>query len=268
MKNFDEAEKILNEALIIQKKINGEEHRSVTNIYEKLGEINLEKGNFIKAEILFNKALNINYKILGEKHFAYASDLISLSKVKAEMKDYNAAIELCNRGIETAISVGGKESSFLTGTYSILAKIYKDKGDYVTSDSLYRISIRMYDKIYGRNYIRTALTMTNFGSLLLQMDSVKQAYNYANEGLKILKSDKEFDPINIARAEGVVGEILTSMKSYEQAEKLLLNSYNNLKKVPGNNKPEKESLNRLIKLYKAWGKDGELKKYQLALVSL
>ena len=268
MKNFDEAEKILNEALIIQKKINGEEHRSVTNIYEKLGEINLEKGNFIKAETLFNKALNINYKILGEKHFAYASDLISLSKVKAEMKDYNAAIELCNRGIETAISVGGKESSFLTGTYSILAKIYKDKGDYVTSDSLYRISIRMYDKIYGRNYIRTALTMTNFGSLLLQMDSVKQAYNYANEGLKILKSDKEFDPINIARAEGVVGEILTSMKSYEQAEKLLLNSYNNLKKVPGNNKPEKESLNRLIKLYKAWGKDGELKKYQLALVSL
>ncbi len=264
MKKYDEAEKYLNEALLIQKKINGEEHRSVTNIYERLGEVNYERGNFVKAEKLYNKALKINFKILGDKHYAYTSDLVNLSKVKAAMKDYDTAIILCKKGIELAEAIEGKESSFLTGTYSILAKIYMDKGDYETSYSTYLKSINMYDKIYGNNYIRTAQTMVNFGYLLMVMDSLNQAYHYANEGLKILQQNKEYDAVSIASSEGIMGEILTSMKNYIQAEKLLVKSYNSLKERFGkDNKLTKESIKRLLKLYEAWGKNDEIKKYQI-----
>jgi serine/threonine-protein kinase len=268
MKNYDEAEKIFNEALNIQLKNLGEEHRSVTNIYERLGAVYLGKGELKKAERLYNKALSINKKILGENHFATASDFINLSKVKSAMKDFESAIVLCKKGIELAETVEGKESAFLTGTYSILAKIYLEKGDFKTSDSLYRISINMFEKIYGRNYIRTAMTMVNFSYLLLKMDSVRQAYNYAMEGIKILQGNREFEPVNIASSESIVGEILTTMRNYDQAEKMLIKSYSSLNKELGNNnKLTKESLKRLVNLYKVWGKNEEMIKYQLIAAS-
>jgi serine/threonine protein kinase len=263
-KKLDEAEKIFNEALAIQKKLNGENHQAVTRIYDRLAEINFQRGNYTRAENLLAKAIKINHEIIGEKHLAYTTNLVNLAKVKSAINEYDTAIVLCNKGIKLAKEIGGEEAPFLTGSYAILASVYCNKGDYKTSYSFYRKSLHLYEKIYGHDHISTASTMVQFANLMVKMDSVKQAYNYAQEGLKILKQNSEVNSTDIASAESVLGEVLISMKNYDQAEKLLVNSYNTLKKVLGTkSKSTKETLNRIVQLYKVWGKNEELKKYSL-----
>jgi eukaryotic-like serine/threonine-protein kinase len=69
-----------------------------------------------------------------------------------------------------------------------------------------------------------------------------------------------------------LGESVLGQKKYSEAEKLLLNGYEGMKKrngqIPANGQPRlTEALRRLVQLYQATGQQDEVQKWQKELES-
>jgi tetratricopeptide (TPR) repeat protein len=80
---YDEAWSVYQKALELNRRVNGENHRTTADIYDKLAD-NLENlGRFIDTMPLHQKALEIRRKVLGEDHPDTAD---SYSKVALDLK--------------------------------------------------------------------------------------------------------------------------------------------------------------------------------------
>jgi hypothetical protein len=71
-----------------------------------------------------------------------------------------------------------------------------------------------------------------------------------------------------ALTKGALGECLTTQKRFDEAESLLVASYNDLKESQGEQTPRTVgALERLALLYQAWKKPDQVEQYRALLVS-
>jgi hypothetical protein len=64
-------------------------------------------------------------------------------------------------------------------------------------------------------------------------------------------------------AAGVLGECLTLLRRFEEAEKLLLENYNGFRPVRSEQSIEmRDARQKLVKLYEAWGKPEQALRFQ------
>ena len=74
-----------------------------------------------------------------------------------------------------------------------------------------------------------------------------------NEALRIHKAALPDDHAMLAHARSVLGECLTALGRYDEAEPLVLESYERLQAVLGESGTEtRKALPRIVKLYEAW----------------
>jgi hypothetical protein len=97
----------------------------------------------------------------------------------------------------------------------------------------------------------------------------------SNEGEKILREAVKFrsdslpkERFWVALANGALGECLTTQGRYDEAEPLLLHSYESLKSSHGTNNPRTRlALQRVVSLYEDWGKFDTAKTYRSKLAA-
>ena len=75
---YNEAKEYHEKALIINKKIFGEEHADVASSYNNLGSVFQQLGQYNEAKEYHEKALIIYKKIFGEEHAGVASSYNNL----------------------------------------------------------------------------------------------------------------------------------------------------------------------------------------------
>ncbi len=69
-------------------------------------------------------------------------------------------------------------------------------------------------------------------------------------------------------AAGIMGECLTLLKRYDEAERLLIESYMGFQSVRGEKSPDMvEARQRLVKLYEAWGKNMKADQFRYGSLS-
>ena len=81
-------------ALIIRKKIFGEDHAYVAKSYHKLASVYNPRGEFSQAKEIHEKALMIRRKIFGADHVHVATSLHKLASVYNSLGEYNQAKKL------------------------------------------------------------------------------------------------------------------------------------------------------------------------------
>ena len=75
---YNEAKEHYEKAVIIRKKIFGEEHADVAASYNNLGIVYQDLGQYNEAKEYYEKALIIKKKIFGEEHAAVATSYNNL----------------------------------------------------------------------------------------------------------------------------------------------------------------------------------------------
>lgn len=100
------------------------------------------------------------------------------------------------------------------------------------------------------------------GDLVRAESSLREAVKLRAENLP----DKHF---MAALSKGALGEFLTTQKRYAEAEPLLIDSYEGLKKSQAPNSPRiKTALLRLVTLYENWGRPDVANEYRKIIGSL
>lgn len=147
-----------------------------------------------------------------------------------------------------------------------LAKYYKEEGDLDALEGWYRDSLARARATMptGSRGIGTRLVL--LGRFLLEQERYSEAEPVLREILDISKKALPKNHWRIFVAESAIGESLTGQGRFEDAERLVVNAYLNMKADPRASADEvSASLQRVIALYTAWGKTDEAAKYRAML---
>ena len=108
--------------------------------------------------------------------------------------------------------------------------------------------------------------MISLGEILTGKGINNEADTLLRKGLNMLLDKRPDAHVDIANAKGLLGLNLAAEKKYQDAEPLLLESFDSLKKETGpDDSLTIKAADRLVKLYSEWGRMTEAMKYKQKL---
>jgi hypothetical protein len=109
--------------------------------------------------------------------------------------------------------------------------------------------------------------MATLGQLALGNGQPEQAELLLRECLERCRLRSPQDTCLIASAESSLGEALTTLGCFEEAEERLLSSFDRQFQFPENGAPARETLGRIVRLYEAQGDFQQAQLWRAALQS-
>jgi len=285
--NRDEAISLFREAIAIQKTILGNENVEVARnlvmlaqilgtseaegmyqdalkIFEKVGdprqatclirlaEYDIEKDNYEKAIQRIDEGCSIRKRVFGEQSESLAWCLTKLGDAYYLNGDNQSAEKIYDKALTIRKKVQGPENPEVGFDLLKLARVLHREGKLHEAEPLYLQSLALESKDVSE--FDFAESSIGLGHLLVDTGRAKDAERYLSSGLDLLKKINQ--PTEEAYAESILGECLTALGKYSEAEQILIHSYQtSLDLDPKSEQTQKrETRERLIHLYQIWGK--------------
>lgn len=266
---YPEAEALLLQVAEGNKKLLGEDHPNSLSTMQTLARLYDKEGRAAEAMAIREKLYTTYVRVEGPDHphtLVAESELAqgyehngNLSKAESLHKDVI---------VRQSRKLGPDHPQTLTSMAN-LAYMYETHNRYVEGLAL---EIKMHElssKRFGPDYPITISTNSMIGKDYLAMKQYAKAEPPLREALA---SSLKVNPEGWKRynTESLLGAALLGQKRYADAEPLLISGYEGMKKqeakLPSGAKPFlKENGERIVELYKAWGKPDKATEWQQKL---
>lgn len=233
LNDFDRAEVYFKEALRIQTKTLGPEHKDTIRTINLMGFLYQVKGDFNQAEAHYKQALALRTKVLGPDHPETADSQIFLGFLYLNMGRYPEAKQLAltaTRNEETKVSTRHPTPA---EALSLLGAIYFTFGNYDQAEKTYLEVLEIRVKALGPNHSEVAPALGSLGAVYQTIGKYELAGQYLERCLEIQKQA-------FGLYHGFTGDTLFNlgmlnirMKAYETAETYLNQSLDVYKQTVG-----------------------------------
>jgi serine/threonine protein kinase len=147
-----------------------------------------------------------------------------------------------------------------------LADAYRDTGRPADAVPLFEELIRLRTAKQGAGHFLVAAAKVGLGQALLYQKKYAEAEPLLREGLAV-REKQQPGTWWVASAQSSLGDALAGQQKYAEAEPLLLTGYAGLKRGAANIPAQSrnrlaEALERLVRLYDAWGKESEAARWR------
>jgi len=145
---------------------------------------------------------------------------------------------------------------------------YYQQGRYAESLSKITETLKIYRDSFGPYYDNYPTALIINGLILAKTGQPQEGETILREAGKIRTESLPKEHYWVAQANSALGECFTIEKRYNEAEPLLLESYETLKSSQGASNPRTQiALRRVVALYENWGKLETATKYRSRLTS-
>jgi tetratricopeptide (TPR) repeat protein len=128
-------------------------------------------------------------------------------------------------------------------------------GDYATAERLYRDQLDVQRRTAPADTRATSVLLAHLGSVLLAQGKASAAEPVLRECLRMRAESLPEKHWQTANAASMLGECLTGLSAYDEAEQLLVDSYSVISTQLGETDQRAlAALRRIITLYDAWDK--------------
>ncbi|CAH3159784.1 unnamed protein product [Porites lobata] len=256
----NQAKELHEKALMIFKKIFGEDHADVATSYNNLASVYNSLGEYNQAKELLEKALVIRKKIFGEDHADVATSYNDLALVYDRLGEYNRAKELHEKAVKIYKTIFGEDHANVATSYNNLASVYDSLGEYNRAKELHEKALVIRKKIFGEDHADVA---TSYNDLALVYDSLGE-YNRAKElhekAVKIYKTIFGEDHANVATSYNNLASVYNRLGEYNQAKELHEKALVIGKKIFGEDHADvATSYDNLASVYKILGEYNQAK---------
>ncbi len=263
---YDAAASYFHEAIAIWRKILGPDHPRVAIGLSNLSAVMSDKEEFAEAEALLREALAINRKKLGHEHPSVATDLNNLAIVFHRQQNYAAAEPLYREALAIQRKTLGDKHPNNAGTLSSLAALLGSKGDFNGAEEAFREALEIDRETLGSDHPGLAMSLSNYADLLLKKGETERALELLQEALAMQQRALPKGDWMIADTQSKIGACRLALKSYAQAEPLLLEGYAVIKESLGaDHQRTLGVLKRIVKLYEEWNKPAKAAEYRALL---
>ncbi|CAH3192364.1 unnamed protein product [Porites evermanni] len=219
---YSQAKELHEKALILRKKIFGEDHADVATSYDNLALVCKRLGEYNQAKELHEKALIISKKIFGEDHADVATSYNNLALVCNTLGEYNQAKELHQKALTIHKKIFGEDHADVATSYNNLALVYKCLGEYNQAKKLHEKALTIYKKIFGEDHAAVATT-TSYNNVALVYDILgeySQAKELHQKALRIRKNIFGEDHAAVATSNDNLALVYRCLGEYIQAKEL------------------------------------------------
>ncbi|MCP3963778.1 MAG: serine/threonine protein kinase [bacterium] len=252
---YDQAEAVLREALTIADTSYENDHPMRFEVVNSLARVLKEKGELSEAEALFRQAVAALRDRLGDGHPKVALGLNNLAGVLFQRGERAEVVRLHREALEIRRQALGEDHIQVAWSLCNLAESLRAMGDLVAAGPLFRRAHEILEAQLGGEDLTVAYPLIGLGNLLMDQGEYLRAIEKFEQGLEIRRRILPPGHWQIASAEGKIGACLTALGRFEEAETWLLDSYSSASAGFEAGHPRiAVTLERLVELYRAWGK--------------
>ncbi|MDQ6893871.1 MAG: serine/threonine-protein kinase [Acidobacteriota bacterium] len=229
----DRAEPLFHEALAIRRKALGnQDHETATSVND-LALVLWRKGDLAGAEAGFRECLAINRKAVGENHPDYSSALNNLALVMGDRGDIAASEALFRQSLEIGRRTLGNKHPDIASKLNNLSRALLEQGKYEEASALLREALEIAIPAMGSDHPLIAFFKVNLARVDLKRNDAAAAEPLLRQALQIRVRALPAGDWRTALTKSVLGEALTDLGRYDEAERMLLDAAGVLKDVPG-----------------------------------
>jgi hypothetical protein len=204
----------------------------------------------------------------GESHPASLATLSNIASLNRRQGYLAVAESLYQEILDGDRAFFGSDHRYVAADLRNIAEIRVQRGDVATAELLYEESLEIMRQELPGDHRDLGVALREFGELLLETDRADKAVPLLRESLTIHKKAFSDSSRSLAVAEGLLGAGLTAQAAYPEAEEHLLRAYVSMKTRGDSSNPDLQTaLDRLARLYEAWGKPEEAARYQSELAT-
>lgn len=250
--NYDAAELYYREALAVERPLLGDEHPSIAIGLANLGVLLETRGNFAAADSALTEALHIKRETLGNDHYETAFSLTQLGGMLRRKGDHERAETYLREALAIEERVLGPDHRNTAATLNHLGLSLQDRGDYEAAEPLLRRATRIFGERLGESHPFTGITLCHIAHLQHLRGHLQEAESDFDECLSILEASLPPGHDVLAMNRGKYGSLLTALHRFDEAEPILIDSYDKLQAHFGGGHPDTQrAQNRLVNLYDA-----------------
>lgn len=257
------AEPFLHESLQQSDKFTGSERAVVAIPLSHLGMARYEQGDLEDAEKYVRQSIDEFRRLPGNLRMEAGGSLLNLGKILMAKGDYKQAEVQIRECLELYRQRLGNTHPYKVNAVSHLSHLQYLKGDYAGAEENAAKALELSRQMLPEKHPNIAYPLTTLGLILTRRGQPASGEKHLREALEIRRRVMSEDSWLIAETEGALGECLREQKRLEEAEPLLLGSYESLKLSQVTEHPRTHSAKRrLTELYTAWDKPEMLAKYR------
>jgi serine/threonine protein kinase len=255
-----EVERLLKEALQIQKAVLGPRHPDVARTLVWLADLRDSTGNYSEAEELCKQAISIHRERLGPKHFDLSTSLFRLGSVLEHQKMFQGSEAAFGEALvirREAMPMGLD----VAWTLFHLARTEAGQGRLAEAEAHGREALDIRDTVTTEDVASDAywLFVRELAEVLRlekKQEQVETLYRHAMERQGDSLQPDDWMPLK--KKSRLAGALL-AQKRHAEAEPLAVAAYEGLKQRETNIPPAfkgcvKESLERVVQIYEEWGR--------------
>ena len=227
------AEPLLREALAIRRKALGEDDHETATSESELGLLLWRKGDLAGAESLFRRCLATDRRTLGGNHPDVASALNNLALVLMARNRFRDAEPLLRESVAITRRTFGEAHPKLAPELSNLANVLSKEGKYGEAATVAMEGLDVATHALGDRHPLVATCAVTLGRIDLARGEAGAAEPLLRRALAIEQASFRAGDWRIAAVESLLGEDLTALRRYDEAERLLVAAGASLRDVPG-----------------------------------
>ncbi len=259
---FSEAETLILEAReTFSKMLGTEDHRWVSYTNCRLGNLYRHKGEPERARTAYLDSLERLRR--QQATWQPGEALFSLGVIDYSRGNYQEAEKRLNEADKVFSQYLGANCPRISEFLYYLASIHCLQKDYARAEFEAR---RALENSMHKNSPDHPLTIISLGLLskvLISSGRPAHAAPYLREAMEKFEASPNRSAHDWFGVTGILGECLTLLKRYDEAERLLIESYTGFQPIRGEKSPDMlEARQRLVKLYEAWGKNMKTDQYR------
>jgi tetratricopeptide (TPR) repeat protein len=264
--DFEAAERHLKRVVQIRRDELGEEHPQTIYATFKLCGALWEAGRAAEAHPLCLKTVERSKRILGEEHRTTLRSTNILALVHDTSANYDEAEQLFREILQTSRKVFGQKDMITLLAVGNLAGVVKRAGRYEEAEPLYVEAFELRRQVLGEDHPYTIDSLRGLGLLRAELGRYEEAEKLLTESLERRRRVQGHEHVRTIHNMVRLGWVYTEQKRYSEAKALLLDAFELSNRVLGpHDQVTIGSIDKIIVLYKAWGKPEEAEKWRAKL---
>jgi len=169
LRDLEGAEKTIAEAIGDHKKVYGDEHPKLAELYNLMGHIEREKRLFADAEQWYTKALAVCEALIGRETAEGASALWNIAQARWFQNDFDGAETLFREAIAIRRTVYGPDHHMLQASLTRLGQILTHVGRWESAEEFFGENARTAATTYGLEHPATARARALWAECLVEL---------------------------------------------------------------------------------------------------
>ena len=259
---FDEAEKLYKKALDTRIKIFGNNHPDVAQTLNHISRLYYNQELYEKAEPYVRQSLEIRQNLYDDAHPEVSASKSSLAGTLMGLKRFEEAEKLYESAYNASMKKFGESHPYTPAILGNLGSALMEQKKYKQAEEAMLNALKMLEKLNAYRPTYRSGRIVTLADLYNRTNRFSQAEELLRKELVLLKKSDISDIWLIGLTESQLGYSLFKQSKDIEAEGLLVNGYNILRKNKGEKSYiTKKALEKIIDFYTSKGRTDKVAEY-------